>query len=438
VQATYTDTGIGAQHTLTANVPAGDALTAPIEFRLYGWGGTAATGSTHVNLASLNARFVAVPTLEFNFAGVQDQVPLTALRRQDANLMLTAGLDFGPGVAPRGANNAGNEFHVAGFSTGSTLQSAIDAGDYLSFSVQSIAGMAMFPDSLSFTLWRQSGGSATDYAILSSVDGFTPGQELAQAHLTTVGAGNQQVFTGAFTNAQPTTDPVEFRLYGWNAATTLDSTHVVAASMRARFASVAGSPIDPTGSLVVQGDLYHLAGGVIAIDLGGQVAGVDYDRLEVLGKIVLEGDLVVLIADVGGSPFAPALGDSFTILSAIQGVTGEFDQVALPLLAMGLDWRLDYLPGAVMLTVLPSADFNRDGTVDAADYVVWRKNGGSQEQYDLWRANFGTTAGAGSAAIVDRSKSANVPEPTSIILLILGAAAASCSGRCIASRLQAH
>jgi arylsulfatase A-like enzyme len=428
VQATYTDTGLSNQHTLTASIPAVEALTEPIEYRLYGWGGTAGTGNTHVNLASLNARFIAVSSLEFNFAGVQDTAPLTALRRQDAQVSLTAGLNFGPGVVPRGANNAGNELHVAGFSTGSTLQSAIDSGDYLSFSVQAITGMAMIPDTVSFTLWRQASTSAADYAILSSVGGFTSGQDLAQSHITTVGAGNQQVFTGAFAGAQPTTDPVEFRLYGWNAATALDSTHVVAASMRARFASVAGSAIDPTGTLLVQGDLFHLDGGVIAIDLGGHVAGVDYDRLEVLGELELEGRLIVSLTDIGGNPFAPALNDSFTILFATQGVTGEFGDVTLPLLAMGLDWRVDYLSTAVALTVVETADFNRDGFIDAADYVAWRKNGGTVDQYNLWRANFGTTAGSGSGATID-SPSTQVPEPATAVLLLLCAVAGCCGGR---------
>jgi PEP-CTERM motif len=356
---------------------------------------------------------------------VQDAAPLTALRRQDANLALTSGLDFGPGVAPRGANNAGNEFHVAGFSTATTLQSAIDGGDYLSFSVQAAAGMAMFPDSVSFTLWRQSAGSAQDYALLSSVDGFTSGEQLVQAHLTTVGPGNSHVVTGTFTDAQPTTDPVEFRLYGWNAATTLDSTHVTAASMRARFASVPGSSIDPTGSLVVQGDLYHLEGGTIAIDLGGHAAGSDYDTLDVAGKVELEGDLLVSLVDVGGDPFAPLLGDSFTILSATGGVTGEFGNVDLPLLSMGLDWQVDYLPNAVALSVVSTADFNRDGMVDAADYIVWRNNGGNEAQYDNWQANFGSTAGSGSGGSANSSNTGHVPEPATVVLLVLGAIAVS-------------
>src|SRR5262245_24788108 len=34
-------------------------------------------------------------------------------------------------------------------------------------------------------------------------------------------------------------------------------------------------------------------------------------------------------------------------------------------------------------------DFNGNGTVDAADYVVWRKTGGTQADYTTWRTHFG-------------------------------------------------
>jgi hypothetical protein len=41
---------------------------------------------------------------------------------------------------------------------------------------------------------------------------------------------------------------------------------------------------------------------------------------------------------------------------------------------------------------------------------VWRKNDGTQEGYDMWRANFGATGATGSA-------SAAVPEPSTLLLL---------------------
>jgi hypothetical protein len=71
-------------------------------------------------------------------------------------------------------------------------------------------------------------------------------------------------------------------------------------------------------------------------------------------------------------------------------------------------------------------DFNGDGKVDAADYVTWRKNNGTNNalpndgglgtpittaHYDLWTANFGETAGSGGAA-------GAVPEPSTMVSLV--------------------
>ncbi len=58
-------------------------------------------------------------------------------------------------------------------------------------------------------------------------------------------------------------------------------------------------------------------------------------------------------------------------------------------------------------------DFNHNGIVDAADYVVWRKTAiDGQQGYDTWRAHFGQATGSGSGVAA-----ASVPEPTSNILL---------------------
>jgi hypothetical protein len=78
------------------------------------------------------------------------------------------------------------------------------------------------------------------------------------------------------------------------------------------------------------------------------------------------------------------------------------------------------------------ADYNSNGTVDAADYVVWRNNLGSsitlpnevsgsspgivtQADYDAWRVRFGRTSGSGAAALVAGA----VPEPTSLVLFLI-------------------
>jgi hypothetical protein len=72
---------------------------------------------------------------------------------------------------------------------------------------------------------------------------------------------------------------------------------------------------------------------------------------------------------------------------------------------------------------LPAGDFNQDGAVDAADYVFWRDRVGTtfiQEEYDIWRADFGKTAGSGAALAVTDSSS-SVPEPSALVTTCIAA-----------------
>jgi pimeloyl-ACP methyl ester carboxylesterase len=87
---------------------------------------------------------------------------------------------------------------------------------------------------------------------------------------------------------------------------------------------------------------------------------------------------------------------------------------------------LDFFASHPISTPLPG-DFSGDGFVDAADYVVWRHGLGTSythDDYDLWRASFGQTAGSGAAGYALGASaaplSAAVPEPTSALLLMLG------------------
>lgn len=69
------------------------------------------------------------------------------------------------------------------------------------------------------------------------------------------------------------------------------------------------------------------------------------------------------------------------------------------------------------LTLLPTGDFNYDGTVDGADYVVWRKSLGTvytQDDYAVWRAHFGETAGGTTLPTADSPPV--VPKPTTFCL----------------------
>jgi hypothetical protein len=88
---------------------------------------------------------------------------------------------------------------------------------------------------------------------------------------------------------------------------------------------------------------------------------------------------------------------------------------------------LDLSPITIHLTgsVELAGDHNNDGSVDASDYVVWRKTDGTQAGYDTWRANFGRSGGSGSGAAAGRSAAvagapgSAVPEPSAIVLAII-------------------
>src|SRR4051812_38370818 len=93
-------------------------------------------------------------------------------------------------------------------------------------------------------------------------------------------------------------------------------------------------------------------------------------------------------------------------------------------------------PNQVVLSSFVSAvlpgDFNFDGKVDAADYVVWRKGLGTTHTpngFGLWRAHFGQLAGSRTLS------NASVPEPVSIWLLTVGAAVVPWTRCRIASQL---
>jgi hypothetical protein len=78
-----------------------------------------------------------------------------------------------------------------------------------------------------------------------------------------------------------------------------------------------------------------------------------------------------------------------------------------------------------------AGDYNNNNIVDAADYVVWRKNRLTanvmpndpfgpliaDSQYNLWRANFGKTPGTGAGSVVNICA---VPEPSTLVLILGG------------------
>jgi hypothetical protein len=85
-------------------------------------------------------------------------------------------------------------------------------------------------------------------------------------------------------------------------------------------------------------------------------------------------------------------------------------------------------------------DYNANGVVDSADYVLWRKGGPLQNEVDnlgvvdagdyaAWRARFGNTSGSGSGL----ASGGAVPEPATLIMLSVTAAALLLKRRTLAT-----
>lgn len=129
----------------------------------------------------------------------------------------------------------------------------------------------------------------------------------------------------------------------------------------------------------------------------------------------------------------PSPGNNHTLQSFILRQAGTATDVRIPPgiiydeLRVGTSWA-DVTPGV-------PGDYNGNGTVDAADYVLWRKGGPLQNEvnqrgvtnaadFTEWRARFGNPGGPGVGA------AASVPEPTAAFLVAMaGLFAGMCCGR---------
>jgi hypothetical protein len=200
--------------------------------------------------------------------------------------------------------------------------------------------------------------------------------------------------------------------------------------------------LSPT--IVTAGNLAFDSANTLIMELGGTAPGSGHDQIQASGLLALGGTLKVEL--ING--FTPTSGQSFNLFDWAS-VAGTFSSLSLPALS-GLAWNTSQLYTNGILSIINVdgivGDYNNNGVVDAADYVVWRNNIGTTNilpndptggtignvQYDTWRSHFGQIAGSGAGVRSDSQESAAVPEPTTLWLAMLGAAAILAARRSIA------
>ena len=146
------------------------------------------------------------------------------------------------------------------------------------------------------------------------------------------------------------------------------------------------------------------AGTLVAEILGDGQANVL--GLDVTGTATLDGLLDV----IGG--FTPTSG-AFTVLSALSVVDNG---LALTPAADAI-YNLSFTSNSVVLTFdagIPG-DFNDDGIVGGADFLLWQRDPGVGALAD-WELNYGTTSPLVASAT-------GVPEPATVLMLVVGLAA---------------
>jgi T5SS/PEP-CTERM-associated repeat protein len=192
------------------------------------------------------------------------------------------------------------------------------------------------------------------------------------------------------------------------------------------------APGRSAGSTSVVGNYTQGAAATLEIEVGGVAPGISHDQLSVTGSAVLEGQL--RLALLGG--FVPDASSTFTILSS-AALTGGFSNIVNGGRLATIDglgsFQVHYGAGSIFNAsqVVLSAfeitgDYNKNGVVDAADYVIWRKGMGTiygENDYNLWRAHFGVSLGAGSGSALSSAEpsSGAVPEPASALPLLVAA-----------------
>ncbi len=159
----------------------------------------------------------------------------------------------------------------------------------------------------------------------------------------------------------------------------------------------------------------------IDLSAGTVIGPPDAGHTHTIREIALHPDGRIFLSSAGIAPNTPTPGPNPDAGTHIYTLSSSLNPAAIADFSAIEYYTTSSVQAFNSLDIgLLSGDFNYDGTVDAADYVIWRDTDvGGAAGYADWRANFGKSyAAPGSGAGIG---SAAVPEPAGAILLLIGA-----------------
>ena len=125
------------------------------------------------------------------------------------------------------------------------------------------------------------------------------------------------------------------------------------------------------GTITNTGNLDVSAESTVALDLGPEWS----DSVQIDGQASLSGSLrLQLVQD-----YVPKIGETFELISAQQGIVGQFSHEYLTSPDDSTGWVVEYEPKRVVLRIAPDrlpGDVNQDNMVDASDAAVLFANWG--------------------------------------------------------------
>lgn len=98
----------------------------------------------------------------------------------------------------------------------------------------------------------------------------------------------------------------------------------------------------------------NAADGTWHVEIGGYVAGDEFDRIQVTsGATLLDGTITVDLIDAGNGQFLPQVGDEFTVLTSVGDVMGTFSGDPISIAAgQQFQWEVLYGPHDVTLRLM--------------------------------------------------------------------------------------